>query len=334
MANFLKSLLAVAAEAGKGAAIGRLDELKAKAEKDEKENIARLNNQFRKEEITMRDTLEGGREASRRKFETERIETQAGLLSKSRREEFGYQLKEKKELAAALLKAQKEAGGKDLEKYDDYVKINKLAGVENPEKAALDDMKDKAGEERKRKSAWAKTYVEHLEVSLDPVKAKAFADDVHGPLDGKKGGAETDAQRRIREAKEKAAKEGPVGKAKKIVTGLLKPKEKAAKKEAGGEQFTSTPGEVVGEIEKFKKGPSPTERKGPPRKTLLTDIKKGVKEYHKPSGPGERRKKMEALAKRTGMSIDTILYFIDKIGDKILDMSVLEIEELLKKDQP
>jgi len=379
MANFLKGLLAVAAGAGEGAAIGRIGELKAKAEKDEKENIARLNDLYAQKREGRASLLEETKYGRRKEVEDEEkaaaITAGETLYQRHKREEeTTYQRRKGEKKAAAdkyviTGKITDAEGNEDLYGVtkDGTVKIIKEGGKSVAATTATEKLKASAvkealkmkeeGRSQEDINLWLKSngLQEWEEYPTGEVKktggflgfgtkkTKVMGTRIKEPGDkGKTATIETDAQRRIRLAKEKAAG-GKSSSASETGKNLLAPAQRThtgAEREkldvisGGAEQYTGTPSEAVREIERFQKGPSPTERTGPPRKGLLTPTKEAVKEYHKPSGPGERRKKMEALSKRTGLSIDTILYFIDKVGDKILDMSVSEIKELLKKDSP
>ena len=373
MTSFLKGLLAVAAGAGEGAAIGRIDELKAKAEEEKMKRLAELNDLYAqkregraatREDIVRKDErgYKEGLLQEQRDYQTfTRSETEkAARESAAAKEETDIRKTESER------RYKEETGGIAFQSFTDHIKIFEKAGFKNSKELAIKAFNAKT-DAAKRKN-YADFYTAYTKLQAD---SGLLPDQIHkdavewagiaagitpeaGPsqpitkLTGeaaKKRGAELIADiragkvnpaqlsARLQESGQTEvwriiAEDARANKAKPKPSPILEPSEVQTKETA---PFSSVTGK---ETEALGGGAKPTKRTGPPRKSLLTDIKEGVKEYHKPSGPGERREKMEALSKRTGLKMDTILYFIDKFGDKILDMSTSEIKELLEKDQP
>jgi len=161
MANFLKSLLAVAAEAGKGAAIGRLDELKAKAEKDEKENIARLNDFYAQKREGRASLLEETEYGRRKEVADE--EKVAAITAEENR----YQRRQREEETTyqRRKKEKEETGGTAFQSFTDHIKIFEEAGFKNSKELAIKAFNAKT-DAAKRKN-YADFYTAYTKLQAD-----------------------------------------------------------------------------------------------------------------------------------------------------------------------
>jgi len=132
MSKLLGGLLTVAGSSIAGGAGGKLEELKERAQTARDENIARLNTQYRKEEITLRDELAGGREASRRVWESGekeagfqrgilQRETEAGIALKKQSQVFDQQLEKTLAVAKLSTEIKNAAKSQTLKTRDDLI---------------------------------------------------------------------------------------------------------------------------------------------------------------------------------------------------------------------
>ena len=172
MTSFLKGLLAVAAGAGEGAAIGRIDELKAKAEEEKMKRLAELNDLYAQK----REGRAATREDIVRKDERGYKE---GLLQEQRDyQTFTQSEKEKADRESATAKEEadirkteserrykEETGGTAFQSFTDHIKIFEEAGFKNSKELAIKAFNAKT-DAAKRKN-YADFYTAYTKLQAD-----------------------------------------------------------------------------------------------------------------------------------------------------------------------